>query len=85
MRGCLEKSTLIALANGELTETAAAVAENHLIKCRRCAASLAKLPVHDGLLERLRDLERARAETASALSNLKQLTARIDTTLFPEG
>jgi anti-sigma factor RsiW len=82
MAECLDVTTLTAFAEGKLAAEAALAAEAHLQSCRRCAEALAKLPVDDELVERLRALEHTRAEAASALSGLNEVVERVSTTVF---
>lgn len=82
MSRCLDKQTLMALARGELATQESSDAETHLIQCRRCAEALAKLPIDDDLIERLRDLEHSRNQIGSALAGLRELETRITTTIF---
>ena len=85
MRHCLDVTTLMAFANAELPGVQAAEVEGHVLSCRRCAAALAKLPVDDELVSRLRDLERAREGLASAVNALEEVQQRVTTTLFGDG
>ncbi len=85
MAACPDKQTLAAFAEGKLSEERAAVAEGHIERCRRCAERLARLPIGEDLVERIRDLEESRARIDSALTGLREVEKRITTTLFGGG
>jgi anti-sigma factor RsiW len=84
MPRCVHQETLERFAYGKLPESEAATVETHLESCRRCAAALARLPVGQELLERVRELERSRDEIKDALSQLSETERRVSTTLFGE-
>ena len=82
MPKCLDKRTLTAFAEGELSDEALAAAEAHLQQCGRCAKALASLGVGDDLIADIRALEQSRKEIAPALEELKGVEERVSTTLF---
>lgn len=82
MGRCPTAEVLERFAYGRLPESESAATELHLERCRRCAAVLARLPVGEDLLERIRDLERSHKELAPALSRLAQMEEAMTTTLF---
>jgi len=84
MPRCVDPETLERFAYGKLPEGEAATVETHLEYCRRCAATLAHLPIGRELLERVRDLERSRDDIKDALSRLSETERRVSTTLFGE-
>lgn len=80
---CLDQGLLERLARGEIPAEDAARLDTHLERCRRCAVRLAELPQHDELLQRVRDVVRARQRIKPALTRLSQTQARLTTCLFP--
>lgn len=82
MSRCPDKETLERFAYGRLPDTECANLEVHLESCRRCAAALARLPVGEELLERIRELERSRQEIAESLSRLPATEDKLASTVF---
>ncbi len=85
MAGCIDNQTLLAYAAGSLGAQAAESVEAHLTECRRCAETVARAPVNDELVVRIRELERARPEIEAALSGLAEVQQRVTSTLFGLG
>lgn len=85
MRRCPDEDTLEFFAQASLKGPQAAAIELHLARCRRCATRLAELPVHQELLERVREWARGRsAEAPGEMDAWRTLEERISTSLFPE-
>jgi len=80
---CLDQGLLEQFARGEVPAEDAKRLDAHLARCRRCAARMAELPQHEELLQRVRDVVRARQRIRPALTRLSQTQARLTTSLFP--
>ena len=62
MPACPDPQILHDYADGTLHESNAAALEGHLETCRRCAEALARLPVGQEMIERIRDLHESRSK-----------------------
>lgn len=82
MARCLDNETLERLAYGKLSDAETAAAEAHITACRRCAEALARVPAGAELIERVRDVQKAREEIGPALERLSETEERVTTTLF---
>lgn len=82
MPACPDPQILHDYADGTLRESNAAALEGHLETCRRCAEALARLPVGQEMIERIRDLHESRRKIGPALRRLARTEREVTTTLF---